>query len=220
VYGPDGVGEVVSGFNLAYRLDALYRTAHHGEVVAPPSGAGMTAMPFPTPALGASTVLWERDGAKVIAFRVEHDPADPAVGYRFEYGGRSAVVSGDTHKSANLASFAKDADLLAHEALSHELVAVLQRAATAAGRPNVAKIAADIPSYHTSPVEAAELATEAGVRHLLLYHVLPPLPVAGLEAAFVEGVDDAYSGPVTLGRDGTIVSMPSGSKSIDTGSRM
>ena len=219
VYGADGVGDVVAGFNLAYKLDSGYRTTHHGEVVAPPGGAGMTAMPFPTPELGASAVLWERDGAKVIVFRVEHDPANPAVGYRFEYGGRSAVVSGDTHKSANLAQFAKGADLLAHEALSHELVARLRRAATEAGRPNVAKIASDIPSYHTSPVEAAEVATEAGVRHLLLYHVLPPLPVAGLEAAFVDGVDAAYSGPVTVGRDGTIVTMPAGTKTIDVGTR-
>jgi ribonuclease Z len=153
-------------------------------------------------------------------FRVEHDPANPAVGYRFEYGGRSAVVSGDTRKSANLARFAKGADLLAHEALSHELVARLQRAANAAGRPNVAKIAADIPDYHTSPVEAAELAAEAGVRHLLLYHVLPPLQLAGLEAAFVDGVDAAYSGPVTVGRDGTFVSMPAGTQAIETSSRM
>ena len=220
VYGAEGVGDVVAGFNLAYRLDSTYRTAHHGEVVAPPSGAGMTAMSFQAPALGASTVLWDRDSAKVIAFRVEHDPANPAVGYRFEYGGRSAVVSGDTRKSANLARFAEGADLLTHEALSHELVARLQRAATAAGRPNVAKIAADIPDYHTSPVEAAELAAEAGVRHLLLYHVLPPLQVAGLSAAFVDGVDAVYSGPVTVGRDGTFVSMPAGTQTIETSVRM
>jgi ribonuclease Z len=129
-------------------------------------------------------------------------------------------VSGDTHKSANVAKFATGADLLVHEALSPDLVGRLQRAATVAGRPNVAKIALDIPSYHTSPLETAELAHEAGVKHLLLYHVLPPLPVTGLEAAFVEGMDDVYSGPITVGRDGTFVSMPSGSDEIVVSARL
>ena len=34
------------------------------------------------------------------------------------------------------------------------------------------------------------------------------------EAAFLEGVRDAYQGPVTVGRDGTMVSLPSASKEI------
>ena len=220
VYGPTGVNDVVGGFNAAYRIDARYRTSHHGEVVAPPSGAGMQPMPFDAPAMETATPVWDGEGVTVIAFRVEHDPADPAVGYRFEYGGRVAVVTGDTHASQNIVRFAAGADLLAHEALSPALVGRLQRAATNAGRPNVAKIALDIPSYHTSPADAADTAERAEVKHLLLYHVLPPLPLPGLEAAFMEGVDRAYSGPVTVGRDGTFVSMPSGSTAIDVGMRL
>ena len=42
-------------------------------------------------------------------------------------------------------------------------------------------------------------------------HVVPPLPVPGLEAVFLEGVADAFAGGVTLGRDGTLISLPSGS---------
>jgi len=32
---------------------------------------------------------------------------------------------------------------------------------------------------------------------------------------FLEGVADAYAGPVTVGRDGTRVSLPAGSSSIE-----
>jgi len=37
----------------------------------------------------------------------------------------------------------------------------------------------------------------------------------GLESVFLEGVGKAYSGEVTVGRDGTMVSMPRGSNAID-----
>jgi ribonuclease Z len=218
-YGPAGVEEVVEGFGRAYRQDALYRTAHHGAAVAPPSGAGMTAHPFPLPALGESVVVWDADGLRVTAFAVEHDPVRPAVGYRFEYGGRSLAVSGDTKKSANLAAQARGVDLLVHEALAPQLVLRLNAAATAAGRANVAKIASDILDYHTTPVEAAELATETGAKHLLLTHIVPPLPMPGLDVVFLEGVSDAFTGGVTLGRDGTWVSLPSGSDAVEVSER-
>jgi len=48
------------------------------------------------------------------------------------------------------------------------------------------------------------------VRHLLYYHVIPPLPVPGLEGVFLAGVSDVFDGGVTLGRDGTLVSLPAG----------
>jgi ribonuclease Z len=219
VHGPTGVEEVVAGFNAAYRQDFGYRVAHHGEATVPPSGAGTVAVPFAVPAVGEAPVVFSADGLEVRAFVVDHDPVEPAVGYRFDYRGRSVVVSGDTARSANLEALARDVDLLVHEALSPELVARMNAAATAAGRTNLAKITADIPDYHTSPVEAAELAEAAGARHLLYYHVVPPLPVPGLDAVFLEGVSDAYDGGVTLGRDGSFVSLPAGTEAIEVSRR-
>ncbi len=66
--------------------------------------------------------MFERNGLKVTAFKVEHDPASPAYGYRFEYKGRVVVVSGDTAKSANLARHAAGADLLIHEVIAKNLL--------------------------------------------------------------------------------------------------
>ncbi len=212
--GPDGVVEVAAGFNQAYRLDSIYRTAHHGSETVPPTGAGLAPRAFAEPAPGRSPTVFESEGLVVTAFRVEHAPVKPAVGYRFEYGGRSLVVSGDTSQSENLERFATGADLLVHEALSPELVGVIQGAAEQAGNATMAKIAADVPSYHATPVEAAESAERAGVGHLLYYHVVPPLPIPGLDSVYLEGVDDAYEGDVTLGRDGTTISLPSGSDTV------
>jgi ribonuclease Z len=214
IIGPTGVEQVVDGFNAAYKLDSGYRFAHHGPTVVPPGGAGGVARPFEAPAAGVGQVVWSADGLTVTAFAVHHDPVLPAVGYKFEYGGRSVVISGDTAKSENLEHFAQNTDLLVHEGLSPELVGILGSAAAAAGRANVAKIMNDILSYHTAPVEVAQIAAAANVRHLLFYHVIPPLIAPGSEAAFLKGVDAIYHGPVTLGRDGTQITLPKDSTKI------
>jgi ribonuclease Z len=214
IYGAEGISEIAQGFNQAYRLDSVYRTAHHGPETVPPTGAGFRAVSFPEPGSGESIVVFEKDGLRVTMFKVEHPPIRPAVGYRFDYAGRSVVVSGDTSKSANLEQFSAGVDLLVHEALSPELMGIIQHAAEAAGNKTIAKIAEDVLDYHASPIEAAEIAESVGAGHLLFYHVVPPLPMPGLASVFLEGVDDIYSGPVTLGRDGTSISLPAGSDQI------
>jgi ribonuclease Z len=215
LYGPEGVQDVAEGFARAYQFDVRYRVAHHGAAVVPPEGAGFAPHPFTTPAPGAALVLIERDGIRVSAFRVEHEPVVPAVGYRFDYGGRSLVVSGDTKKSESLLAQARGVDLIAHEALSPKLVGILHDAAESASNANLAKVMTDIPDYHTTPVQAGELAQAAGARHLLIHHVVPPLPVPGLEGVFLDGVSAVFSGGITLGRDGTRISLPRGSQAID-----
>ena len=219
VLGPIGVGEVVAGFNAAYRQDARYRVAHHGPETVPPAGAGMEARPFPPPPEGMAAVVWNTSGVKVAAFAVDHAPVSPAVGYRFEYGGRTLLISGDTSRSDAVQREAAGVDLLVHEALSERLVGVVNQAARDAGLANLAKITSDIPDYHTTPLEVAQIAAAAEVGHLLYYHVVPPLPLPGMEVIFLEGVADAYAGDVTVGRDGTMVSLPSGSDAIELSSR-
>ena len=215
VHGPGGVETVVYGFKWAYSQDVVYRVAHHGHDTVPRTGSSGVASAFDLPTQGNDVVVLDRDGLRVTAFRVDHSPIDPAVGYRFDYAGRSLALSGDTVKSANLERAANGVDLLVHEALSPKLVGLITAAARAEGRANLAKITLDILDYHTSPVEAAQSASAANARHLLYYHIVPPLPIAPLEDVFLEGVDAAYAGPVTLGRDGTLVSLPAGSDAIE-----
>ncbi|MCP4905175.1 MAG: MBL fold metallo-hydrolase [bacterium] len=212
--GPEGVQEIATGLKATYRQDQLYRTAHHGEEIVPSSGFGAVAQPFAEPEAGEGVVILDDGDLTITAFRVDHEPVDPAVGYRFDYKDRSLVLSGDTKKSANLEEFAQGTDLLVHEALSRELVGVMTEGARKAGRPNLVKVTTDILDYHASPVEAAESAQTAGADHLLFYHIVPPLLLAPMEGIFVEGVSDAYDGPFTVGRDGTLVSLPAGSEEI------
>lgn len=215
VYGPQGVETVVGGLNDAYKLDAKYRVAHHGAATLPPSGAGGTPRPFSIPESGDwSGVVFTRDGVTVTAFSVNHKPVFPAVGYRFDYKGRSVVLSGDTAPSQSLERAAKGADILFHEGLQPAMVALMHDAAARNGHGTLAKIMSDIPSYHTSPEEAARIAQEAGVRQLVFYHIIPPLPFAYLNAAFLGDAAKNYHGPITVAKDGMLFSLPAGSTVI------
>lgn len=219
VIGPEGVRRVVDGFNEAYALDFTYRIAHHGEAIVPPSGAGVVAAPFTSPPKGVGVPVIDADGLIVTAFLVDHFPVVPSVGYRFDFMGRSVVISGDTERSENVALFATEADILFHEALSPELVQVLTDGAEAAGRDNIATITRDILDYHTPPVEAAEIAEIAGAKSLVFYHIVPPLPLDALESVFMKGVGDAYAGPAHIATDGDTWSLPAGTTDIDFANR-
>ncbi len=209
VHGPPVVSEIVNGFNQAYTADCGYRVEHHGPEIAPPGGGGLAAVPFSMPGDGElTTVLETEDGVRVSAFAVLHSPVCQAVGYRIDYRGRSIVVSGDTSYSETLVRHARGADLLLHDALASRLTERIAVAAESRGNWRAAKVMRDVPSYHATPAEAAQAAAEAGVKHLLLYHIVPPLPTRALERVFLSGIKDVYEGKLTLGRDGTLISVP------------
>jgi len=219
VYGPTGVSEVVAGFMQAYALDKSYRIAHHGEKVVPPGGFGGEARSFEAAAPEGRVVLIDEPDLQIIAFSVNHEPVHPAVGYRIRYKDRTVVLSGDTSKCAAVQREAQGVDLLVHEGLSAPLVAILAQSAEKAGRPNLAKVFRDIPSYHTTPEQAAEIARDAGVGFLLINHVVPALPIPGSEAAFLGRAAKIFGGKIRVGIDGDFVGLPSGSKAIEFGNR-
>lgn len=216
VYGPPGVDHVVEGFKRAYRQDDAYRIAHHGAENLPRSATEWVSYEVPY-AKGVGTKVLEEGGLIVTAFAVDHEPVEPAVGYRFDYKGRSVVISGDTDKSSNLERVARGADLLIHEALVKRLIGQVSEAIGEAGQPRLERFSSDILDYHTSPREAAESANAAGVRTLVLTHLVPPVPGAVRKWLFLRDVE-AGEVDVMLGEDGMLFSLPVGSDAIDVGS--
>jgi ribonuclease Z len=215
VLGPPGVERVVGGLNEAYALDSGYRTAHHGEAIIPSSGAGMVAEPFAIPDGADSVVVLQDDDLTITAFTADHAPCEPAVGFRFDYKGRSLVISGDTAKSPVVAAHSRGTDLLIHDALSVPLLKLAESAARKAGLVNRAKIFSDLPDYHASPQQAADTAREAGVKALVLTHIVPPLPLKGLEGPFVGDAGERFDGPLWLARDGDLYRLPLGSAAVE-----
>lgn len=213
LYGPNGVDRIAAGLMEAYAQDTTYRIAHHGADMIAPSGQGAEAIAF-TPS-GLPEVVYQQDGLTVSAVSVDHSPIEPAVAYRFDYQGRSVTISGDTVKDDRLVALATGTDLLIHEALNAEMVGILRDELTAIGETRLAAIMNDILDYHTTPVEAAQVAEAARVRMLALSHIVPAQPSRLLNPAYLKGTAKAYDGPIVLGEDGMMFRLPASSEKIE-----
>jgi len=209
VYGPQGVGLVTKGFETAYEPDYFFRNSHHGEQIAPLDVAGFNPH---TVDLNQPKVIHE-DGLIVTAFEVVHDPVKPALGYRFDYKGRSLVISGDTSYSENLIEKSRDADVLFHEAQANHMINLIRDFNIQMGANLAAKVMEDIITYHTTPIEAAEIANLANVKHLIFYHLTPAPRNYITETMFLRGVDEVRE-EWTLSNDGTMVVLPVGTYEI------
>jgi len=132
-------------------------------------------------------VVYDDGEVKVTAFAVDHRPVRYAFGYRFDSGGHSIVVSGDTRPTDNLVKFAKGADVLVLEAYLPEHF----------DKVDTPEVAARLKSYHTSAEEAGQLAARAGVRKLVLTHLIP----ADGGEIFRERAARAFMGEIVVGRD-------------------
>ena len=207
VFGPEGVQLVTQGFEDAYQLDYQYRHEHHGDEIAPINTAGFN----PNPIDLSDPVIINGNGLKVSAFKVLHDPVDPAVGYRFDYKGRSIVISGDTSYSENLIINSKDADVLFHEAQANHQLDIMKDAL--GDNKGLVKVLDDIVTYHTTPTEAAQAANLANVDHLIFYHLTPAPRNKIMERMFFRGVNDIRK-DWSAAKDGTMVVLPLDSDEI------
>ena len=217
VKGPVGTAGVVHGFAAAYALDAGYREAHHDTHHMPPEAAPIIPEEIPTPEPGQFIPVYDRDGLKISAFLVDHHPIKPAFGYKVEYGGRVAVLSGDTKAIPDMVVDAQGADVLIHEALNPDMVTRIAEALAASGDKRRSDMLMDTINYHASPVQSAEIARKAGVGLLVFSHIVPPLPNSLSRMIFLRGVDEA-AGPVKtrIGEDGLLIRLPQGTKEIET----
>ena len=215
VFGPPGLDSILEGLAQTYALDTEYRVDHHGEPGVPRGGLGGAARTFPMPSDGTMRAIYSGGGMEVQAFAVDHGPVRPAVGYRFDYGGRSVVISGDTARSEIVARACDGCDILVHDALNSDMVEAARRRVEASGNARLAQILEDIKNYHASPVEAEEIAALGNARMLVLTHIVPAVPNGLIEAYFLRGTGEAYSGPTVLARDGMWFSLPSNSDAIE-----
>ncbi|MEO0998667.1 MAG: MBL fold metallo-hydrolase, partial [Pseudomonadota bacterium] len=194
-------------FSKAYRADDAARVRHHGEQRLQAAASRMNAVVLPLTD-GRTAAPVEFGPLRVTAFNVDHGVVQPAYGYRFDYHGRSVVVSGDTRKDGNLQLQAQDADILVHEAQNNDVLAELGEALARSGDSHNAAIVRDVLDYHTTAVEAAEVARDANVDLLVIYHVAPPLPNRLVEKRFMRGVEAVGARRVRLSQDGDVFELP------------
>ncbi|HXE90145.1 MAG TPA: MBL fold metallo-hydrolase [Terriglobales bacterium] len=132
-------------------------------------------------------VVYRDEDVRVTAFAVDHRPVEHAYGYRFDSAGKSIVISGDTRYSSNLVRFARGADVLVHEVALPEWFDDV----------DPPQVAARLKAYHTPPEEAGRVAREAGVKMLVLTHLVP----ADEEDKIRQRAAKEFSGRVEIASD-------------------
>ena len=206
VYGPKGINLVTKGFELAYSADYQYRNEHHGDEILPLDIAGYEAIEI------ANNEYIENDtaGMEILPFTVNHHPVNHAFGFKIAYKGRTLVISGDTINDGSVQKYSKDIDLLIHSAISLDII---ERLRSVAPIPQMDKIFLDIQDYHTPINQAGEIARDANVKHLLIYHAIPSPNNTIMEKVFYRPLKGIYK-DFTASVDGTRIILPIGTNEI------
>lgn len=140
--------------------------------------------------------VMQDENVKVTAAIVHHPPVVPAFAYRFDAVDRSIVISGDTTPSDNLIKLAQGADVLVHDALYVPGVDRL-----VARVPNAATLKQSIMSHHTTAENAGRVAQEAGVKMLVLSHLIPADDPAVTDQMWIDAARVHFRGLVIVGKD-------------------
>ena len=152
--------------------------------------------------IDAGTV-YSQDGLTVSAIRTEHPPLVDCFALSFKTASKHVVFSGDTAPIKALETFAKDADLLIHEAmLESALPSLMARIGNGSE-----KLMAHWLRSHTFAHDAAKTATNAGVKRLALAHLIPSDDPTYGPQDWEEAVKGHWEGPLTVGHDGVKIEL-------------
>ncbi|MGB9069937.1 MAG: MBL fold metallo-hydrolase [Candidatus Acidiferrales bacterium] len=183
IYGPAGIASMADHILKAYEQDIEIRTT--GLEQANRTGYKVHAHEI-TPG-----VVYQDSAVKVTAFAVRHGSWPLALGYRFDAGGKSIVVSGDTAPAESVVENCNGCDLLIHEVYL--------------GLPQSHTRSSDewaryLKAFHTSAAELSDIATRAHAKSLAATHLI------GDPAALAEALGKGYAGRVIIARDLEVVS--------------
>lgn len=158
IWGPEGTVGMATHLQEAYAFDVHIRRDVDEKLS--PQGVIIQARDA-----GPGTI-YEENGLKVTAFPVDHGPVKPAFGYRVDFRGHSAVLSGDTTFSENLIRAAQGTDVLIHEVLDLD---AYRQADDIYTPEQMQKVVA----HHTTPQQAAIVFARVHPKLAVFSHIVP-----------------------------------------------
>jgi ribonuclease Z len=187
LYGPRGTQEMVNGLLKFYAEDIHVRRDLVEEL--PAKGAEIDVH------IASEGTVYKDDNVTITAFVVEHRPVEPAFGYKFEAGGKSVVISGDTAPSDNVVKFARGADILVHEVYMPGYFTNARSIEMTRG--DTARVTQRLSRYHTDAEQVGKIAAAAGVKKLVLTHLIPPEDSDKMR----ELAGKNFKGEIVIGKD-------------------
>ena len=187
-YGPPGLKKMTDDFFEYQKFDIETRLVDEG-------GDDPRKLVSVHEIEKAGEVMRNAD-VKVTSCRVRHPPITQSYAYRFDTKDRSIVISGDTAFAPELADFAKGADVLVHEAMYLPALEKLIKAA-----PEAKRLRQHLLASHTATEDVGRIATQAGVKTLVLTHLVPGNDASITDAQWLEGVRKHFKGRIIVGKD-------------------
>lgn len=182
IYGPPGIAAMVRHLGEAWQEDRDIRLGED-----PAEDRGRWGLDLQVTEI-AEGLVFKDENISVSAFAVSHATWPHAFGYRIEAGGRSIVLSGDTHPSDAVARACHGCALLFHEVYSKAFLD---------NSPERRK-----PYHrgaHTSTAQLARIASDAKPGLLVLYHQLYG---AATDADLIREIREAgYDGRIVSAKD-------------------
>lgn len=206
-YGPYGTVRLVDAVVSVLRINAEIRTVDEGRTL----DVGVQFHGHDVPASASPVQMFKDDRITVTAVENTHYPERSkarmphrSLALRTQTKERSIVFCGDTAYSRNVVTLAHGADLFVCEVIDPMILDEMRQraeAAAAAGRPN--NIYRHVAETHSSPADVGRMASEAGVKTVVLNHQVPRPSgtLAPAVTAFIEGVRQRFSGEVIVGQD-------------------
>jgi ribonuclease BN (tRNA processing enzyme) len=187
-YGPTGLRKMTQDFFRYEQFDIETRLKDEG-------GADGRKLIFVHDFAGAGLVMQNGD-VKVTSLRVRHPPITQSYAFRFDARDRSVVISGDTAYAPELAVFARGADVLVHEAMYLPGVEGLVKRF-----PDATLLRRHLLASHTSTEDVGRIAALAGVKTLVLSHLVPGDDPSITDEQWAEGARAQFKGRIIVGKD-------------------
>lgn len=188
-HGPPPLRQIVDDSLAASRYDIAVRMREEGRIPLRPL--------VHVEEIARGGLVYRDARVIVTSTLVDHYTVKPAFAYRFDTAARSVVISGDTTYCPRLVDLARGADLLIHEAMY--LPAIDQLAGE-----NAPTLREHLLRAHSTTEQVGMVAAEAGVKKLVLTHLVPAFPSI-TDAMWLEGVRKHFRGDAVVGRDLMIV---------------
>jgi ribonuclease BN (tRNA processing enzyme) len=201
IYGPPGTRTLIDGLLDGMRpvMDAAYGMP----------GQSWQANVEVRELVDASVV--ELNGLTVTVaenshFRIPEDSGAKekakSLAYRFDMQGRSIALTGDTGPSRAVENLAKGADILISEMMDIPAVlATIRRITPDMPEPQFRGIEWHFRAHHLLPEQVGELATNAGVKRIVVTHMVPNIQGSEMAERYRARIAEVFDGEVTIATD-------------------
>lgn len=209
VFGPPGIEEMLPAMVSAF---AIPEKLFDGSMPPHPTMLSLADYrPIAVPEGTKPTLVYEDERVKVFAVRNSHysavDAGKPSYGapasysYRFETKSRSFVFTGDTGPSAAVVELARNADVLVSEVVDLDKIGRFAKDRYKVPDAALGPMTAHMVMEHLEPRAVGQLAASAGVKLVVLSHIVPGLDSEEDPDSYAVGARQAYKGAIVIARD-------------------